>query len=226
MKVSQSEQAYELLKRAILNCDLAPGMEISQAQLVEKFNLGITPTREALKRLEQVGYVRSIPRFGYVISELSIVDIQEIYELRLILESAAARLAATRITPGQLDQLQEAAHYTYTFRDRKSYIEFLDMNTMFHTQIAYSAGNQRLAALIKKLLDDMTRIFHLGLDLRDSAAEMRDEHLALLNALRDRDPERAEAVVRAQILRSQQRVLERLSRRVGNQPYIASIVSP
>ena len=218
MKLSLSDQAYEVLKRAIITCELEPGLQIAQPEIVERYNLGVTPAREALKRLEQEGYVQSIPRFGYVVSEISIVDIQEIYELRLILEAAAARAAAVRVTAPQLEELRRSASFTYTYHNQDSYLEFLDANASFHTQIAQMSGNRRLAELIARVLDDMTRIFHLGLNLRDSAEEMRNEHLALLKALEQHDPEQAETLVREQILRSQQRVVEMLSYRLRHIP--------
>ncbi len=213
-KKSQSDQAYEKIKRDIITCELEPGLKIAQAQLVERYDFGITPTREALKRLEQEGYVQSIPRFGYVISELSINDIQEIYELRLILETSSVRNTAVRVTDRQLEEIQREAAFTYTFKDPNSYLHFLDMNKVFHFKIARLSGNRRLADSIAKLLDEMTRIFHLGLDLRDSADEMRNEHMALVNAIGNHNPDQAEKLMRDQILRSQQRVLEGLGHRI------------
>jgi DNA-binding FadR family transcriptional regulator len=71
-----------------------------------------------------------------------------------------------------------------------------------------------LVDLVSRFLDELTRVFHLGLDLRDSAEEMRDEHLALAQALCSRDPDQAEQIVQSQIARSQNRVLEALIRRL------------
>jgi DNA-binding GntR family transcriptional regulator len=94
-------------------------------------------------------------------------------------------------------------------------VVFLARNPHFHRSIAEAAGNQRLVDLVSRLLDELTRAFHLGLDLKDSAEEMRDEHLALAQALCDRDPDRAERIAHSQIARSQTRVLEALIRRLG-----------
>jgi DNA-binding GntR family transcriptional regulator len=213
MKSSLADQAYDIFKTAILHCDLEPGLHIAQSQLAEKYNLGITPTREALKRLEQEGYVQSIPRFGYLVSPISPLDVAEIYELRLILESAAVRLAVQRITPEQIKTLQEQANFTYTYHDTQSYCIFLDKNREFHAQIALLSGNKRLAETIARLLNEMTRIFHLGLDLRDSADEMRTEHLTLVEALARQDIQGDEKIVCDQIQRSRQRVLQVLGER-------------
>jgi len=215
VKSSLSDQAYEMIKAEIITCVLEPGQQIAQSQLVERYQVGTTPIREALQRLAQEGFVQPIPRFGYIVSPITFSDVHEIYELRSILESAAARLAAIRGTDRQLQEIAKPADFTYVYKDRRSYSDFLTRNADFHRSIAIAAGNRRLADQISKLLDEMTRIFHLGLDLRDSAEEMRDEHLTLVKALGDRDPERAEQLVQSQIARSQQRVLEALTHRFG-----------
>jgi len=218
MTPSLSDQAYETIKSEIITCVLEPGQQIAQSQLAERYQVGTTPIREALQRLAQEGFVQPIPRFGYVVSSITFNDLHEIYELRTILESAAVRLAAMRGTDKQLQEIARAAGFTYVYRERQSYSDFLALNAEFHRSIAGVAGNRRLVDLISRLLDELTRVFHLGLDLRDSAEEMRDEHLALAKALCDHDPDRAEQLVQSQITRSQQRVLEALTHRLSGDP--------
>jgi len=211
MNASLSEQAYQLLRRDIIQCVLQPGLMVAQAQLVERYQLSTTPVREALKRLEQEGYVQSIPRFGYLISPITVEDIENIYELRLFLEKPAVRMAAQRATGVQLAEILEHAQFSYIYKDTHSYQEFLQENVAFHTNVAMASGNRRLGENIGRLLDDMTRIFHLGLDLRDSAEEMKNEHVTLSKALVARDTQLAEQIMEDQIRRSQQRVLEMLN---------------
>jgi DNA-binding GntR family transcriptional regulator len=213
MRCTLSEKAHEIIKAEIIRCTLEPGQQVAQRHLVERLGLGTTPVREALQRLAQEGLVQTIPRFGYVVSPITLADVQEIYELRTILEAAAVRLAAERGSADQLERIAQDARFTYVYKDRTSYSEFLARNTSFHRSIALLADNGRLAEQISRLLDEMTRIFHLGLDLRDSAEEMRDEHLALAQAVCNRDPDRAEQIVGEQITRSRDRVLEALTSR-------------
>lgn len=211
---SLAGQAYDALKRDILTCTLDPGTQLAQSDLTARYNLGVTPIREALKRLEMEGYVRAIPRFGTLITPITIEDINEIYEMRLILEKSAARLAAERATGAQIDALAQQATFTYTFGDRQSYLDFLQHNTGFHSQVASLSGNHRLQDAIAGLLDSMTRIFHIGLDLRDSGEEMRSEHIQLVTALQQRDANLLEKIVEDQILRSRERVVEMLNQRL------------
>ena len=214
MSQSLADKAYDVVKADIITCVLEPGQQIVQSQLAEKYQIGMTPIREALQRLTQEGFVQPVPRFGYIVSPITFSDVREIYELRSIVESAAARLSAVRGAQERLDRIRTNADFSYVYKDRHSYVEFLACNNNFHRSIAEAAGNQRLVDLVSKLLDELTRVFHLGLDLRDSAKEMRDEHLALAQALCDRDPGRAEQIVQSQITRSQNRVLEALIRRL------------
>jgi DNA-binding GntR family transcriptional regulator len=211
MKLSLSDQAYDLIKSDIITCALEPGQQIVQQQLGERYQLGTTPIREALQRLAQEGLVQPIPRFGYTVSYITLSDVHEIYEFRLILEPSAARLAAQRATDKQLSEIVHFAELTYTYRAGESHVH----NDDFHRAIVTAAGNRRLQEAICHLIDEMTRIFHLGLDLSTSIDIMRGEHLALAQALSNRDSDQAEALMYDQILRSKERVLEALTRRLG-----------
>ena len=215
MNPTQADRAYSKIRRDILNCALEPGLQIAQPQLVERFGLGITPVREALKRLEQEGLVKAIPRFGYLITPITVEDIESIYELRLVLEKSAVRFAAQRATDEQLSEISKNARFTYRYQDPESYQTFLDSNVSFHTAVAMTSRNRRLAEAISKLLEEMNRIFYLGLELRDSADEMQGEHIELAEALLKRDAELIERIVGSQITRSKRRVLEMLDQRIS-----------
>lgn len=206
-----ADQAYNLVKQDILSCVLQPGQQIVQSQIAEKYNLGLTPTREALKRLEQEGFVRSVPRFGYIVSHITLSDLQEIFELRLILESAAVRLAVERAPDERLAELKELATCRYIYQDRESYGAYLAENARFHTAIALAAGNHRLADSVAKVLDELTRVFHMALELRDSADEKVRDHLNLVEAMIARDMDRALHYIHEEVSHSQRRVLEALA---------------
>jgi len=211
---SLANQAYTTLKKDILTCELDPGSKIAQSQLVKRYEFGLTPVREALKRLEQEGFVQSIPRFGYLITPITLKDVEDLYDLRLILEQSAVRMAIQRATDEQVGQIQEKATFTYKFKNRASYLQFLEHNNHFHVSIAMASRNRKLAEMLANVLNEMTRIFNLGLDLRDSAEEMRNEHIALAAALARRDTQQAEQIVHDQIVLSRQRVVEMLVQRL------------
>jgi DNA-binding GntR family transcriptional regulator len=215
---SLAQQAYTVIKKDILTCALDPGSRIAQPELVKRYDFGITPIREALKRLEHEGFIQSIPRYGYLISPVTIKDVEDLYDLRLVLESSSVQKAIASASDTQLEQLLEQANFTYVFKDRDSYLQFLDQNIAFHTAIARAAGNQRMAEIVGGILGEMTRIFNLGLDLRDSAAEMRAEHIALVKAMLERNAGLAVQLIEAQITSSRVRVLEMINQRLSRIP--------
>jgi DNA-binding GntR family transcriptional regulator len=214
---SLANQAYLAIKKDIVICKLSPGSTIDQGQLAKQYDFSLTPIREALKRLEQEGYVQSIPRFGYLITPITIQDVEDLFDLRLVLEQSAVRMAIQRATDEQLDQIQEKATFTYKYKDPGSYLEFLEQNVHFHFSIALVSRNRKLAAMLANVLIEMTRIFNLGLDLRDSTEEMRNEHVILAAALKGRNIQLAEKIVQDQIMLSRQRVIEMLTQRVDPQ---------
>jgi len=207
--------AYNLLKQDILSCVLEPGQQIVQAQIAEKYNLGLTPTREALKRLEQEGFVQSVPRFGYIVSPVTLSDLHELFELRLILETAAVRLAVERAPDDRLAEIVQLAGARYVYRDRDSYSAYLAQNTRFHTAIALAGGNRRLADSVAKVLDELTRVFHMALDLRDSADEKVRDHVNLAQAIAARDMEQALHFIHEEVSHSRRRILEALAGHLG-----------
>jgi DNA-binding GntR family transcriptional regulator len=211
---SLSEKAYDLIKNEIITCVIMPGEQVAQAGLAERFGLGLSPVRSALQRLAQEGFVQAVPRFGYLVSPVTLSDVQELFELRDVLEIAAVRYAADRANPQTLETIARQADFTYVYHDRQSYSDFLARNDQFHRSIASLAENHRLAEAISKVLGELNRVFHLGLDLRDSGEEMRSEHLELVEALLKRDATHAEDIVHNQILRSRERVVEALVRGV------------
>ncbi len=208
MKKPISELAYQCIKDAIVTCELKPGQLIVQGDLADQYNIGITPVREALRQLSQEGFVQAVPRLGYQVSQITNQDVEEIFEMRLILESQSARMTAIRAPLDVIKNICNQADFTYTYKKKESYLEFLHGNALFHSTIAAASGNQRLAEQVIRILDELNRVFHLGLDVRDSAEEMRNDHLKLANALMNRDPDMAEEIVRDEIQRSHIRVKE------------------
>lgn len=213
-----TERAYERLHRDIISCAISPGSEISETQLCSQYKLGKAAVRVALTKLCHDGLVRAIPRRGYMVVPITLKDIHDIFELRLMLEPPAARMAAGKINTQQLKALDEACQAGYQPGDAKSTARFLDANKAFHVAIAQATGNTRLASAIEHLLDDMTRLLHLGLGLRKAPHHMEQEHKGLVKALARGDAEGAERICRDQIEAARNMVLSAIltSRAVMN----------
>lgn len=218
-----TDRAYERIKHDIIACLIAPGTEISEAQLCAHYKLGKAPVRMALSRLAHDGLVRAIPRRGYMVTAVTLKDIQDVFELRLMLEPAAARMAAGRVDGQRLRMLDEACRAGYQPGDAKSISRFLDANKAFHVALAQATGNVRLANAIEQLLDEMTRLLHLGLGLRNRSQEVQHEHHALVKALTRGDGATAERICREQIEAARSMVLSAIltSSSVMNLPITA-----
>ncbi len=191
--------AYDRIKEAIVLCDLAPGEEVSEAQLSSHFHLGKASIRSALARLAQERLVRAFPRRGYVVSPLTLRDIENVFQLRLLLETAAARMAAGQVDPKTLKYLEELSMVAYTPGNRESQKAFLNANRDFHVTIARGSGNEKLATFVQQLLDEMTRIIFLGISVGDKGAEWRHGHEEMLEALSRGDAAEAERIARVQL---------------------------
>lgn len=189
MHLSSASAAYQRLRQAIVRVELAPGTAISEAQLVDRFGLSKAAVRAALARLRTDGLVRAEPRRGHVIAPLTMRDVREIYDLRLLLEPPAAEGAAGRISEVELARLRTLCEPVPDLDDDASAQRFLQTNRDIHLSIAEAGGNLRAAAIVAGLLDDSERARLIA--LRAGAAEhgvrAHAEHLDLLDALESGD---------------------------------------
>jgi DNA-binding GntR family transcriptional regulator len=215
-----TERAYERVRRDIISCAIAPGSEISESQLSTQYKLGKAAVRVALTKLAHDGLVRAIPRRGYMVMPVTLKDINDVFELRLMLEPGAARMAAGKVSTQRLRTYDEVCREGYQPGDAKTTARFLAANKAFHIEIAQATGNARLAAAIEQLLDEMTRLLHLGLGLRKGPQQTVHEHKTLVKALARGDGETAERICREQIEASRNMVLSAIlsSRSVMNLP--------
>ena len=194
-----TDRAYHAIKQDILVCELAPGEDVTERGLGERYGLGKAPLREALIRLTHEGLLKAIPRSGYRITPVTIQDVEDIFALRRLLEPEAARQAAGRIDGTLLKELNALCRAGYTPGDRASETAFLRANRQFHVAIADASGNRRLARLLEQLLEETERLFHLGLAVRDRTEEMQHEHEDLVSALVSGDAAAAESATIRQI---------------------------
>jgi DNA-binding GntR family transcriptional regulator len=142
------------LREAILTAALPPGSRLRQEKLAELFGTSRIPVREALRALEYEGLVTSMPRRGFSVTELDADDIEEVYDLRILLESHAVRLAVPLITDEDL-QILESLYAEMVAS--ASGDEQLAAREKFYTQLYAITGRPRLAALIARLRQEIAR---------------------------------------------------------------------
>lgn len=192
---SLTEKVYTMLRTEILTCILEPGKEVSEAELAERFDVSKTPVREALATLRSEGLVRTFPRRGYQIVPVTFGDMNELFDLRTILEAGAAELACKRITDADIENLNRLADVVYDRSEQPSLKRFIQANRDFHVAIAKASGNERLHQLLARQIDELERFFYLGARLRDVSGETQSDHHAIVDILSKRDPDAARAVM-------------------------------
>ena len=215
MPAPLTARAADALRRDILAIRLAPGETLSEAATATRLGLGKAPVRAALARLAEEGLVQAVPRRGWVVSRVTTRDIHEVFDLRLLLEPEAARLAAlnplARGDAAALARLDAVCAAGYRPDAGETALSFLEANRAFHVAIAELSGNVRMARQIGRLLDESTRMLVLGLRRRDRSGEMAHEHRALIAALAAGDAEASAATMRAQVEASRNMVIAGLA---------------
>jgi len=206
------EQAYLRLRQEISTCILSPGQVVTERELARKYKMSKTPIREALTQVCSEGLMKRLPGRGYMVAPITIKDVQDLFDLRLILEVIAAERAARHPSPAQIAALKEMSSVSYSLDDPQSHLLFLKTNRDFHLALAEAAGNRRLVGTLVGLLNEMDRLFHLGLRLRDSREEMRQEHREVVAALEMGEVKGARDVITRQIMTSRDRVMEAILR--------------
>lgn len=176
---SAAGRAYRALKDEILTCKLAPGSPVFEGEVAERLEMSKTPVREALSMLVHERFVEVRPRQGYRVSDVTLGDVQEVFQLRLLLEPAAAELAAERATPEQLQVLRSSSEDV----GGADYDERVRQAALFHGTLADASGNTRIAGTLHNLLDEMQRLRFIGLTSDDTYENEAAEHRELLDAL-------------------------------------------
>ena len=201
---TSSLRVSEELREAILSGEFGPGQRLRTASLAKRFGSSRTPVREALVQLEGEGLVDIEPRRGALVRPFASADLIDLYEVRVLLEPAAAARAALRINADQLERLQAvvARSDARGGRDAAAIDDQIAWNEEFHAIVIEAASSPRLSAALRATA---------GIPRSFRSAFWRDEghrafsqtcHRELVSALAEGSAERAEAVMRMHILRA------------------------
>lgn len=184
-KLTVQELVLESVRRAILAGVIEPGARLRQEELADLFGTSRIPVREALRALEYEGLVTSEPHRGFTVTSLDADDIEEVYELRILLEGQAVRLAIPMMTDEDLTELEEL------FGRMKSAAtpdEQLAARERFYTRLYSITGRPRLVGLIARLRQEVARALRWATIQHSGAV-----HESFWDAIKTGDPERAVA---------------------------------
>jgi len=186
-----SENAYEILKEAIITVKFAPQEKLNLAKITDELGISATPVREAMNRLIQDGFVVTIPFKGAYVSNVDQKMVDQLAELRELVEIAAIKRTATQFSANDvkagealLGKLEKACKEN----DVKSYVE---CSLQFHNLFIEKCGNEMMATVIKGFYDHIRRIAFLALGKQESISSFVDDYRRILDALREKNPEKA-----------------------------------
>ena len=195
---SQSEAAYLQIRERIVSLEMPPGSVVNEAKLREDLQIGRTPIREALQRLARENLVRFVPHRGTFVTDVNITDLARITEVRIVLESHAARLAAEKLSSGDrvgIEQLIEVLE-SGGISDQR---ELMRLDQQVHRQVYRAAHNPFLEATLERYLNLSLRLWYLVLDRAVRLREAVEEHIELLKAILAGDGVLAEQSMRRHV---------------------------
>lgn len=208
---TQSESAYRRIRELIVDLTLSPGAVVREDALQAQLGLGRTPIREALQRLARDELVTVLPRRGMLVTPIDVADLPVLYETRALLEPYAARLACRRGRPEHWRAMEEALRGRAVAADPAA---LLDVDRTCHELIWAAADNRFLATTLDTLYAQSDRLWHLYLSGVTDMAHAVDEHVAVLDALRADDAERAATLVEAHVRAFDDQVRAAVARRL------------
>ena len=210
--IKMRDVAHDILRRAIITSKLPPGERLLEEHLARELNLSRTPLREALKVLENEGFVLRLPSGGYQVSPLSDRELDNLYSIRLALEGLAARGAAEHITPAAIDAIEQYNEQMKSHWLKQRTDEALEAGRSFHAEIYRASHNENLAVILQRLGDQIARYRYYSILYR--VPEAYEDHNAIVAALQDHDPDRAERLSRTHVEVEHQLVLSKMRERI------------
>ena len=200
-KKSLKESAYEKISDYIIRENLKPGDMLPPEESLTKIaDASRTPVRAALNMLEQEGVIETIPRRGTFITQISLKDVQELFQLREAIEGLAARLAARRVDQDQLSIIEKILNDAMKEEDPERKQKLFDEgDDMLHTFIFDQSGNQRLRQVSRTYSTILKIEINVSNTIPGVVEKFHDDHAEVITALRNQDSAAAERAMKKHI---------------------------
>ncbi len=197
--VSLRDQAYDTLKKMIITCALRPGDVLAETELSLQLAVGRTPIRQALDRLLGDGLVEVIPRKGTIVKPVSLDEIFNIIDVRLVNEIYSVRRAAERASPDVIAKLRDSLDDMLVAIHSHDIRTLSELDQKFHSLIAGATRNAVLGDLLQNLHERSARMWFISLSTNEQHLRICDEHTAIVDAIAQHDADLAEQAMRAHI---------------------------
>ena len=211
-KENLGNQVYDQVKGMILRGEIPPGKRIIENELADSMGISRTPIREAVHKLEAEGFLNPLPKGGYAVRGLTVSGVEETFDIRSILESFAAYLAAIRYSDEDLVPLEEKTEEFQRHLDRHDLTELTRINTDFHELLYALSRSPRLIKMINDLRNEIFLLRKVMLNSEDMAKLSNKDHREMIEAMKKGEAKKVEKLVRSHILRGKEFVLKEIGR--------------
>ncbi|HEY8370322.1 MAG TPA: GntR family transcriptional regulator [Thermodesulfobacteriota bacterium] len=211
-----ADRIAEALRDAIIAGTLEPGSRVNESEIAARYRISRSPVREALRLLQQEGLIAMEPRRGAFVKRLTPQEVVDVYDVKSVLEGRATGLATRRMTESEIDSLAACVARMEREVAAGDMTAYVDSTRQFHEIIVRGAGNATLASIYQGLERKIHWLRTLSLSRPGRVEVSLADHRAILDAMRQRDARRAEALAHAHIEQAGQDLLPRLERMVGD----------
>ncbi|MCM3714778.1 GntR family transcriptional regulator [Halalkalibacter oceani] len=198
---SRREQVAQIIRDSILSGSLQPGDRIKEAEIANEIGVSRGPIREAIRQLEEEGFVISFPYKGTIVAELSDEEVIDVYiPIRISLESYAVKKACQNATEKDIDQLQQFVTRMITASKENQVSEIVEYNLLFHKYLISCSGTKSLEQVWNSIMNRIRLHFYkLGMDSNIDPVLHSQEHQDILDAIKQKDTKKAVALIEGHI---------------------------
>jgi DNA-binding GntR family transcriptional regulator len=212
MPESLRQKIYQSIREDITYGKLFPGERLVESQLAEKFKASRSPIREAIRQLESEGLIRLNQNKGITVARLSVKEVDEIYNLRWLLESYAARLSAGQATKAQIAYLKDLHEKLRVAGKNSDLAAWIQNNILFHDFFSENSGNGNLHQILVNLKHRVYLYHYIIVRVPGNFQAYIDHHEEILKACKKNDGEMAEKYMKLHVESIKQVLLDQLDK--------------
>ena len=203
-----SDRVYQSLRESIVKNQIKGGEVLYESETCQQLGVSRTPVREAFKMLALEGFLELMPNKSAVVSKISFNDVEDILQIRGVLEGLAASLATKNLTDSRVKVLENLLKKMKTSAKVEDVNTYTTLNHTFHAQIFRLCGNKQLSKMLPNLRDHSHMFRAKGLMVPGRMKASLEEHQKIVEAMKERDSFKAEAVAKEHISNTLRNILD------------------
>lgn len=201
------DEVYGWIREDILACTLVPGSLLQERELAIRYAVSKSPVRDALLRLQEQGLIEVLPRKGYRVSPISLADAGDLYDMRILLETACIKRVIENVSDSELECLEKFR----MVEDYSNLRQWVTYNRDFHRTMAGLSGNTRLIKMSHQIIDQFDRLTFVNVSSAPdnlSAERLVSEHSDIIDSILVRDKTKSMRLIKGHIQKSKKRLFE------------------